>query len=265
MSGQSISPAIRPALASGQSRRSTDRALLSEHGPVLSVVLHLLPGVLTGAVYLLLRQPVSAAGYPSLVALYLSIPLGLAPIGLGLIVYLGFRRNLRLSLKGVVLYRDPIQLRRYFVYVPLVFAISLIVILIGQKVLDAALQTALFGWMPVPDYGLSGAYSRSVLIVSYMLVAISLPLEVVVEELYFRGFLLPRMRYSGRWTTPLHSFLYALYHVWIPWRLVTLAVGMTPLVFAVRRTRNIYVGMIAHALLDSFYVIFGVAFILGMR
>jgi membrane protease YdiL (CAAX protease family) len=36
------------------------------------------------------------------------------------------------------------------------------------------------------------------------------------------------------------------------------------IVFAARRTRNIYVGMIAHMLLNSYDVIVGVAFILAM-
>ncbi len=72
------------------------------------------------------------------------------------------------------------------------------------------------------------------------------------------------MRYAGRGATVLHSFLFALYHVWQPWRLISIAFGMLPIVFVARRTRNIYVGMIAHMLLNSYDVIVGVAFILAM-
>ena len=240
--------------------------LLNEHHPALSIALHLLPGVLTGAVYLLLRQPVIAHGYPSLVALNLAIPIALIPSTLGPLMYLGYKRNGRLSLRGVVNYHNPLQLSRWLVYVPLTFGACLALVIVLDKVVSPALQTTLFGWMPVVDWGLGGGYSRAVLIGSYALVAVFSSLaEPIVEEVYFRGFLLPRMRYSGRGTTLLHSFLYALYHLWYPWRLVTLTISMTPLVFSVRRTKNFYVGMIVHTLLDSFYLIFGIAFILGMR
>jgi membrane protease YdiL (CAAX protease family) len=63
---------------------------------------------------------------------------------------------------------------------------------------------------------------------------------------------------------PLHSLLFALYHLWMPWRIVSLAVGILPLVFAVRRTRNIYVGIIPHMLFNSWDVMVGVAFIVAM-
>ena len=267
MSSQSVSQLTQSAPASvaiaGTSRpRSIAGMLQDDHSPALSVALHLLPGALTGVAYLLLRQPVIALGFPSAMALYFAIPLALVPSSFGLLLYLGYQQHGHLTLQGVVRNRERISLRTYMLYVPLVFATSVIVVVVGQSVVDAGLQKTLFVWMPTADYGLVGGYAKPVLIVAYALMAISLSLEVAAEELYFRGFLLPRMRYSGCWTTPVHSFLYALYHLWIPWRLVSLAVGMLPLVWAVRRTRNLYIGVIAHALLDSFYIIFGVSFIL---
>ena len=119
--------------------------------------------------------------------------------------------------------------------------------------------------MPSLDWGLGGSYSRGVLVVTFALAALFvLLLESTVEEIYFRGFLLPRMGYAGRWAVPLHSLLFALYHVWMPWRIVSLTVGILPLVFAVRRTRNIYVGIIPHMLFNSWEVMVGVAFIVAM-
>jgi len=56
--------------------------------------------------------------------------------------------------------------------------------------------------------------------------AFVLLLESALEEIYFRGFLLPRMGYAGRSAVPLHSLLFALYHLWMPWRIVALAVAM---------------------------------------
>lgn len=268
----SVAPKIRQIPASALSRLVAGRAddgplLLRTHNPVLSITLHLLPGLLTLAVYLLLRQPVQTAGYPSLVALNLAILIALVPYVVGVLAYLGYRRNGRLSLAGVVPYRERISPLRYLLYVALGFGASLILIaFILDRFISAAVQTAFFGWVPVVNWGLNGGYSKSVMIVSYVLVAVVTNIcEPTVEELYFRGFLLPRMRYAGRWTVLVHSTLNGMYHLWYPWRIVTLAIGMTPLVYAVRRTRNIYVGLAIHFLLNSFYLIFGIVYILGMR
>jgi uncharacterized protein len=242
-------------------------AMLAEHSPVLSGGLHLLPGVLTGAVYLLLSGPVRAAGYPSLVALNLAVLIALVPYVMGLLLYLGYRSNGRPTLKGVVLYRERPSLPWFIAHVAFGFGASLVLIaFVLDKLVSPVVQSALFGWMPVVDWGLGGGHAKAVMVASYVLVAVATCVcEPIVEELYFRGFLLPRMRYAGGWTVPLQSFLYAAYHVWYPWRLVTLAIGMTPLVYAVSRTRSVYVGLAIHFLLNSFYLIFGVVYILGMR
>ncbi len=212
-----------------------------------------------------MRPLVVAAGYPAHVALVLAVPFALAPVELAVLLYLGYKRKGRVSLRGVVLYREEMELRQYVLYVPLVFIASLVVFAIGGMIVDEPLRTQFFSWMPTPEWDPGAGYSRAVLVVSYSLAAVFVVLlESNVEELYFRGFLLPRMSYAGRWATLLHSFLFALYHLWQPWRLVSLAVGMLPVVFAVRRTRNIYLGIIVHMLLTSWDVSVGIAFIVAM-
>lgn len=239
--------------------------LIQEHSALLSIILHLMPGILAGAVYFALRPMIILAGYPPHLALVLAIPLTCIPVQMGILLFLGYRRNGHLSLRGVVLYLERIQLRKYLVYVPLVFLTSFAVIAIGSFTVDTILRTAIFAGMPSLDWDNAGGYTRAVLIISYSLTALFVTIgESIVEELYFRGFLLPRMRYAGRWSVPLHTFLFALYHMWQPWRLVSVAIGMLPIVFAARRTRNIYVGMIAHILINSYDVIVGIAFILAM-
>lgn len=50
-----------------------------------------------------------------------------------------------------------------------------------------------------------------------------------VEELYFRGFLLPRIPGGSHWAPLLNASLFSLYHFWLPWdffgRLVALPVA----------------------------------------
>jgi membrane protease YdiL (CAAX protease family) len=86
-----------------------------------------------------------------------------------------------------------------------------------------------------------------------------------VEELYFRGFLLPRMPEKLKGWSPLaNSFLFAIYHTWSPWMIVTRTIALLPLIYVVQRKRNIYVGMIAHCLANLIDVIMMIAFIGGL-
>jgi len=234
-----------------------------QHSAGKSLLLHLLPGILIGSGYFALLPFFHRMGYPSLMALMAALALILVPLELGYLFYQGRLKNGWFSLEGVVCYRTPIPLSQYFIWVPLIFlAIGLIFTLL--RPLDIFLQNNLFAWMPPMESGLQGDFSKSALIVTYgMVTVIGAVLGPTVEELYFRGYLLPRMNYAGKWAPLLHSFLFALYHVFTPWMFVTRTVGMLPLVYTVRR-RNLYIGVIVHILVNLIDVVVGVSFILGM-
>ena len=85
-----------------------------------------------------------------------------------------------------------------------------------------------------------------------------------VEELYFRGYLLPRMPHLKGWSPLLHSALFALYHTWTPWLAVTRTIFVLPLIYVVQRKKNIYLGVIAHCLINTIDVIVAVIYILGL-
>jgi len=72
----------------------------------------------------------------------------------------------------------------------------------------------------------------------------------VVEELYFRGFLLPRMEHLGRWGPLVNTTLFSLYHWWSPWQILARILGLTPTIYAVHWKKNIYLGMAVHCALN---------------
>jgi hypothetical protein len=85
---------------------------------------HLIPGALLTAVYFAITPLVMGAGYPALAGLFLCILVILVPVELGILIYKGRKQNGRLSLKGVVLNREPIPLWQFFVFVPLLLVWS---------------------------------------------------------------------------------------------------------------------------------------------
>jgi uncharacterized protein len=228
---------------------------------------HLLPGILGGILYYAIAQPVRHAGYPSFFALVLAGIFVLIPLELGILLYQGYKKNGKISLDGIVMYRQRIKIWEYFLWVPIIFVTCALVMTLFNPVSNSLV--GLFNWVPKElrlDMGLSGEYSKGALIATYLLSFIFLVIVLPsVEELYFRGFLLPRMSPALKgWAPIFHSFLFALYHTWTPWLVIARTAGVLPLIYVVRWKKNVYLGVIAHCLLNVMDVVAGVIFILSL-
>lgn len=234
---------------------------IEKHSTIQSVILHLLPGILIGCFYFLARQPVALLGYPSIFALLLAFAFVLIPVELGYLLVQGKKKTGRFTLQGIISYRNSIPWWQYFVC-PIIIVPVIGAIFRFFRPIDAFLQERLFLGVPDLNYGLDGNNSKTVLVVTYsMFLIFSVFLAPLVEELYFRGYLLPRMK--GRFATLLHSFLFATVHVFTPWMIITRTLGLLPLVFGVKK-KNIYVGIIVHILGNSLDLVTGILFITKM-
>jgi uncharacterized protein len=234
---------------------------IEKHSTIQSVILHLLPGILAGCFYLLARQTVLNMGYPSIIALIFAYAFILIPVELGYLFHQGKKATGRFTLQGTISYRNSIPWWQYLVWVFIIF-IAVGVIFTWLKPLNAFLQGRLFAWVPGINYGLDGNYSRMILIVTYSLVLVFVAfLTPLVEELYFRGYLLPRIK--GKYAPLFHCFLFATQHVLEPWMIITRTLGFLPILFGVKK-KNIYVGIIVHMLCNTINVITGIAFIVQM-
>jgi len=238
-----------------------------KHSLFETVLYHLVPGFLIGAVYFLIVPTIRAAGYPSVMALILTAIFVLVPVELGILFWLGKRRNGTLSLAGVVLYRERLPWWQYLLWVPVIFIASGLII-----TLLTPISTVIEGWFSwIPEsmrlgMGLTGGFTRSKLIQTYVLHFIFIVLVApAVEELYFRGFLLPRMPEGlGKAGPVVHSLLFALYHVWSPWLFLARTLALLPLIYVVRWKRNVYLGIGAHWLINSIDFVVGMMFVAGM-
>ena len=234
---------------------------IEKHSTARSVILHLLPGILVGCFYLLIRQPVVNSGYPSVIALILAYAFILIPVEFGYLLVQGKKKTGRFTLQGIISYRNSIPWWQYLVWVVIIF-ISTGAIVTLLKPLDAFLQEKLFFWVPKINYGLDGDFSRKTLIVTYSLIFIWIAvLTPLVEELYFRGYLLPRM--EGKYAPWLHSFLFAVQHVLEPWMIITRTLGFLPILFGVKK-KNIQIGIIVHILCNMVNVVTGIVFIVNL-
>jgi membrane protease YdiL (CAAX protease family) len=68
----------------------------------------------------------------------------------------------------------------------------------------------------------------------------------IIEELYFRGFLLPRIDRLGVWAVLLNVSLFAFHHLWTPLLNPGRILAWFPIIFIVWRKQNIYIGLYVH-------------------
>jgi uncharacterized protein len=226
----------------------------AQHTIPQTLLLHLLPGALITVVFVLLGPWLQQNHMPPMLAILLPILLILIPFELGLLYYQGYRRNGRLSLEGIVLYRDPLPLRDYFIFAPLLLFWS-IFIFMALGGLDQAIIKSMFAWLPdwfqIARFS-AADYSQPALTVTFILfLALNGFAGPIVEELYFRGYLLPRIEYMKGWAPLVNVLLFSLYHFFSPWQNITRILALLPMVYTVRWKRNIYLSMLAHCLLNT--------------
>jgi len=234
---------------------------IKKHSTAQSLFLHLLPGILVGCFYFLALKPVAKMGYPSFFAQFLAFAIILIPFELGFLLVQEKKQTGRFTLRGIISYQKSIPWWQYFVWVSIIFVVVGALMTLFKPV-DSFLQKHLFFWMPDVNTGLDGDYSKTILIVTYsVFLIINVFLAPMVEELYFRGYLLSRMK--GKYAILFHSFLFAAIHVFSPWMIIARTFGFLPIIFGTIK-KNIYVGMIVHMLCNAVGFVTGIIYISKM-
>ncbi len=245
----------------------TTSTTIKPHTLFESMLYHLLPGVLIGLVYYLLAPVVRSWGYPTVMALNLTSIIILAPVELGILFWQAKKHTGHFRPAELIPYWEKLPWWQYLIWIPIIFVVSGLIMTLFNPI-----NTWLAGWFSwIPEslhvgMGLSADFTRTKLVQTYLLffalVVIAAP---TIEELYFRGFLLPRMPEKLGWARPIvHSLLFALYHVWSPWMFLARTAAVLPLIFGLRWKKNLTLAIVVHWLMNSIDFIMGVVFILGM-
>jgi uncharacterized protein len=230
------------------------------------LALCLVPGALMTVVYVLIAPVVESAGFPPIAALLVAILVVLLPIELGVILRAGRGHPQRIH--SVIPYRRQLPIRDWLWLVPVLIVAAFIGFGLSMA-FEPAVIDGLFGWLPdwfvrPLDPDRVGDYSRDVwLITLAAYLVLNGFVGPIVEELYFRGYLLPRMEWMGRWAPLVNVSLFSLYHFWSPWQIIGRILGFGPTVYAVRWKENVYLGMVVHCTLNTLGIILVGSLVLG--
>ncbi len=228
-----------------------------------SAILHLLPGLLTAIVYFFYSKHVVEMGYPSVMALIIAGLTVLIPFEFGIILIA--KRNSEQKLYGEII-RNVKSVKKWKLFLWIVAIFLATGLLFSATSGLADVMKDFFSFLPSEfflDMGLDGNYATNKLTITYALFFVFMVIVIpILEEVYFRGFLLPRMpeKLNG-FIVPLHSFFFALYHFWTPWMIISRTVAVMPLAFAVKKSQNIYIGIIVHCFLNAIDLVIGLIFI----
>lgn len=232
-----------------------------QHTLLQSVLLHLFPGVALTLFVLVVAPVLTDRGYPGVLALFIVIGVVIAPLELGYLLYQARRTTGTWNLLAVVDYRERLPRRTYLkLGLPLI-GWWVLMLLLFVPVIDPWLTDTAFGWYPETirefasfedDASLSTAATVTLLVIAF---ASNGFLGPVVEELYFRGYLLPRMAHLGRWAPVLHTVLFSVYHLWSPWQNLGRILALLPWVTVVWRTRSLALSLVVHMAVNNLFLL----------
>ena len=228
-----------------------------QHSLPRSLVLHLLPGVALFAFVL----AAAAVGIPAVLALLAGIALVIVPLELGYLLVQAKRTSGRWSVWEVVDYRERLPAGQVALWtVPLV-AWFIVVLVLSVGVLDERIADSLFSWYPesireFASFEDDSTYATWVIVVVLAAAfAVNGVLGPVVEELYFRGHLLPRIDRFGRGAPVLNAVLFSLYHLWTPWQNPGRIVALLPWIYTVWRKRSLRLSLAVHISVNCLFLL----------
>ena len=224
---------------------------LEQHSLGKSIVLHFMPGVISVILTILAHPLILAMKLPPFFGLLI---VGIPAIILchyGWLLYEARKKNGSFSMQGIVLYRERIPFWQYLVFIPLLFVLTFVIMAIFQP-LDNFLKINAFFWIPEWLYNMDfNALTPGLRSISVALwVVMGVVIGPIVQEMYFRGYLLPRISRLGNGAPVLNTILFSMMHLFTPWQWISAALAFLLPSYVVYRKRNIYLGILLHCLLN---------------
>jgi len=212
---------------------------------------HFYPGIAITLAYIWISRYLVDWGYPGLTAL-LVVELGvLAPIGMAHLAYKGYQLNGKFSLKHVISYTQRLSTKQYLKWT-LIGILGCLLIYVPMYPMGILIKEHVFYALPPWYFDPGFGTSDLDLIAKVFLLGIFIDGIVgpVVEELFFRGYLLPRMAYLKNWAPIVNGVLFGLYHFWQPHNyLAIIGVGVV-ISYVVWKKKNVYLGIAIHCTLN---------------
>jgi membrane protease YdiL (CAAX protease family) len=235
------------------SETTTNGAQVEQHSIGKSAFLHLLPAMIWIVFYIPLARLASGKGIPSMLVMLVTFTMVMCSFEVGYLYYQGKKKNGTLSLQGIVLYRGKMPWWKYIFFTVILTGWAILVYQTGVKITEF-MSAKIFYWIPDWYWLNRGSVEQNSAAIEIAMAVLALLIfgvvGVVAEELYFRGYLLPRLSKLGKWAPLFNVALLISYHFWQPHMFVISIIGMLPWVYIVWWKRNIYLSLLVHGVMN---------------
>ena len=215
-----------------------------------TIVFHLYPGIFIAIFFSLLTPFLLQYNLPPQFSILIVIALVAIPL---LVWHLSKsrREEHKQRITDVNGYQSRISTAKLILYISGLVIFMFLIWGVTQP-LNKIVAEKLFRWLPswytVQDF--NGYGKQAVLITLVLNLLLNGIIAPLIEEYYFRGYLLPRMAVWGKWAFVVNAILFSFYHFWQPYVYLTLLIALLPLSWAVWKTKDLRVGIYTHCALN---------------
>ncbi len=238
---------------------NTTQSTFTEHHNKLSIsakqaaVLQLTPGLASLPVFAVLAWVLAGQGIPNIFALALTILLVEAPVT-WVIMLRHVRRETgaRLTFATAFPWTASIPWWQYLLIgLPVIFFSIGMIVGVDPRLAELLLGS-IFTWVPEwfvmhPDPSMFTSLSRELLLMLWGLMLVGVVIiGGFTQELYARGFLLPRIQHLGKWAPAYNALLFSILHLIAPWSWIAFFVMTLPWAYLVWWRKSVKIGLFIH-------------------
>jgi len=212
------------------------------------MVLGLMPGLIMLFLVFIFSDTIFGINFSVYLSIMLAIVFGLIPIQLGILKFIAWRENKKI--KDLILYKNKTPMIKLIlsIIIPMVIAIIVFVFIkpLELKLWENSKFLPYLFKIEDTNFQEIGLLKLTI-ILSLIFNGFLGP---IVEEIYFRGYLLPRMGIFGKFAPLINSIIFSLYHLFSPRQNITRIIGITPMVYSTWINKDIKIPIIVHCSLN---------------
>ncbi len=219
---------------------------MKQHSKLKSILYHFYPGVIITIFFSVITPFLVMGGLPPQLSMLIAIAIVVVPV---LLLHLKTAKQKEgvSRIRDLIVYNEKLATKKLILYTTGLIVFAFIIYGLTQP-LNIIITEKLFYWLPdwykVRDFeGYSNAAILITLVLNLLLNGLLAP---YLEEVYFRGYLLPRMKTWGKFAPLISAVLFSLYHFWQPQIYLTLIIALFPMTYLVWKTKSLTLAIYVH-------------------
>ena len=150
-------------------------------------------------------------------------------------------------IRDLIAYKEKLSNKKLILYTVGLVLFAYVIYGLTQPLNELITERFLF-WLPewyqVRDFN---GYAPKIIIITLVLnLVLNGAVAPFLEEIYFRGYLLPRMKTWGKSAPIISTLLFSLYHFWQPQIYLTLIIALVPMTYLTWKTQSIKLAIYTH-------------------